>query len=111
MLRGANARSRTSPSPAYSTKNPMAVEVTAARPWNDSNKNLVGDVARALTRYDARVLVPRGTPLAGVAHAEEIYPGGGGAYAPSRLANARVFARLLGGPRADVWHFYFGPNP
>jgi glycosyltransferase involved in cell wall biosynthesis len=34
-----------------------------------------------------------------------------GAYAPSRLANARVFARLVAGPRVDLWHFFFAPNP
>jgi phosphatidylinositol alpha-1,6-mannosyltransferase len=80
-----------------------------APPWTDSNKNLVRDLARGLTRYRARVMVPRGTSFNG-AVSEPVYQSLG-AYAPSRAANARVLARLLTGPRADVWHFFFAPNP
>jgi phosphatidylinositol alpha-1,6-mannosyltransferase len=87
----------------------LFVSKPVAPPWNDSNKNLVRDVAGALSRYRARVMVPRGAPLAGVV-SEEVYAEPG-AYAPSRLANARVLVRLLTGPRAEVWHFFFGPNP
>src|SRR5581483_3601273 len=81
-----------------------------APPWTDSNKNLVRDIARGLRRYRARVLVPRGGVAPSGAIAEPIYRAAG-AYAPSRWTNARVLARLLTGPRADVWHFFFAPNP
>jgi phosphatidylinositol alpha-1,6-mannosyltransferase len=87
----------------------LFVSKPVAPPWNDSNKNLVRDVARGLERYRARVLVPRGAPLEGVL-SEPLYAEPG-AYAPSRLANARVLTRLLAGPRVDLWHFFFGPNP
>ncbi len=87
----------------------LFVSKPVAPPWNDSNKNLVRDIARNLVGYRARVLVPRGAPLEGVA-SDPLYEGGG-SYAPSRAANARVLARLLLGSRADVWHFFFAPNP
>jgi phosphatidylinositol alpha-1,6-mannosyltransferase len=80
-----------------------------APPWTDSNKNLVRDLARGLTRYRARVMVPHGTSFDG-AVSEPVYQSLG-KYSPSRAANARVLARLLVGPRADVWHFFFAPNP
>jgi glycosyltransferase involved in cell wall biosynthesis len=87
----------------------LFVSKPVAPPWNDSNKNLVRDVSRALRRYRPRVLVPTGAPLAGV-FSEALYEGGG-QYAPSLAANARVMARLLAGPRVDLWHFFFAPNP
>ena len=78
-------------------------------PWTDSNKNLVRDLARALPRTRARVMVTRGASFDG-AESVGLYDAAG-AYAPSRLANARVLAHLLTGPRADLWHFFFAPNP
>jgi hypothetical protein len=54
-------------------------------------------------------MVPAG-PRSPGSSASAVYTAAG-AYAPSRLANARVFARLLAGPRADLWHFFFAPNP
>jgi phosphatidylinositol alpha-1,6-mannosyltransferase len=87
----------------------LFVSKPVAPPWNDSNKNLVRDLARSLDRYRARVLVPAGAPLEGV-ESEPLYAHVG-AYAPALSANARVMARLLVGPRADVWHFFFAPNP
>ena len=80
-----------------------------APPWTDSNKNLVRDVAGALRRYRPRVMVPRGSALAGVVSVPVYLEAG--SYAPARLANARVFRQLLLGPRADLWHFFFAPNP
>src|SRR5690348_4919222 len=89
----------------------LFVSKPVAPPWNDSNKNLVRDLARGLSRYRARVLVPKGQTFdAPNAISEPLYRTAS-AYAPSKLANARVFARLLTGTRADVWHFFFGPNP
>ncbi len=87
----------------------LLVSKPIAPPWTDSNKNLVRDVAGALTRYRPRVMVPRGVTLPG-AVAEPVYRAAGD-YAPSRWTNARVLARLLVGPRASVWHFFFAPNP
>lgn len=87
----------------------LLVSKPVAPPWTDSNKNLVRDIARGCERWTPRVMVPRGSPLAGVA-SEPLYAAAGD-YAPSRLANARVLARLVAGARADVWHFFFAPNP
>lgn len=87
----------------------LLVSKPIAPPWTDSNKNLVRDLAGALTRYRPRVMVPAGASLPGVV-CEEVYTAAG-AYAPSRLANARVLGRLLLGPRVDLWHFFFAPNP
>jgi glycosyltransferase involved in cell wall biosynthesis len=87
----------------------LLISKPIAPPWTDSNKNLVRDLARGFSRTRARVMVPAGENFEG-AVAEPIYQAKGN-YTPSRLANARVLARLLTGPRADVWHFFFGPNP
>jgi len=87
----------------------LLVSKPIAPPWTDSNKNLVRDLATALVRYRPRVMVPAGARLPGVV-CEEIYTVAG-AYAPSRLANARVLARLVAGPSVDLWHFFFAPNP
>lgn len=87
----------------------LLVSKPIAPPWTDSNKNLVRDLARSFTRSRARVMVPEGTHLDGVV-CEPVYQSAG-AYAPSRLANARVLRRLLVGPRVDLWHFFFAPNP
>ncbi len=87
----------------------LLISKPIAPPWTDSNKNLVRDLARAMTRTEARVMVPQGAPFDG-AISEPVYLAAG-AYAPSRAANVRVLKRLLTGPRADVWHFFFAPNP
>lgn len=87
----------------------LLISKPIAPPWTDSNKNLVRDLARGFTRTRARVMVPQGATFEG-AISEPVYLAAG-AYAPSRAANARVFARLMFGPRADVWHFFFAPNP
>ncbi len=87
----------------------LFVSKPVAPPWNDSNKNLVRDLARGMTRYRPHVMVPRGAAFDG-AIAEPLYAEAG-RHAPSRAANARVLARLVTGARVDVWHFFFGPNP
>lgn len=87
----------------------LFVSKPVAPPWNDSNKNLVRDIARALKRYRARVMVPKDQPLPG-AYSERVYASSG-TYAPSRVANARVLARLVFGPQVKLWHFFFTPNP
>lgn len=87
----------------------LLISKPIAPPWNDSNKNLVRDLSRGMTRWRPRVLVPRGEALDGVL-SEPVYQSRG-AYAPARSANVRVLGRLLLGPRTAVWHFFFGPNP
>lgn len=87
----------------------LLVSKPIAPPWTDSNKNLVRDLATAMRRYRPRVMVPDGASLDGVV-CEAVYTAAG-AYAPSRVANARVLARLMVGPRVDLWHFFFAPNP
>jgi len=97
------------PLPAPLMPTALLVSKPIAPPWTDSNKNLVRDLARAFTRYRPRVMVPQGRALDGV-ESVAVYQSLG-AYAPSRAANARVLAYLLAGPRADLWHFFFAPNP
>ena len=87
----------------------LLISKPIAPPWTDSNKNLVRDLARGFKRTRARVMVPEGQDFEG-AISEPVYRAAG-AYAPSRAANARVLARLVTGARADVWHFFFAPNP
>src|SRR5687768_8795983 len=91
----------------------LFVSKAVAPPWNDSSKNLVRDLASALTRHRAVVLSTReAAPALSLGHAaiEPIYPAAS-AYAPSIAQNARVLRRLLAGRRADLWHFFFAPNP
>lgn len=87
----------------------LLISKPIAPPWTDSNKNLVRDLAGAMSRWTPTVMTPVGVQVEGVS-CEPIYPDVG-RYAPSRLANARVLARLLGGARKDLWHFFFSPNP
>lgn len=86
----------------------LLVSKPVAPPWTDSNKNLVRDIARGCTRWTPRVMVPRGAPLAGVI-SEPVYAAAG-KYTPSRFANAGVLARLVAGPKVELWHFFFAPN-
>jgi phosphatidylinositol alpha-1,6-mannosyltransferase len=91
----------------------LFVSKPVAPPWNDSSKNLVHDLAKHLARYRPRLLTRRGADLSDVPGAalERIYGRGSGGYTPPLADNVRVLARLAIGPRADVWHFFFAPNP
>lgn len=80
-------------------------------PWNDSSKNLVRDLASGLSRYQPVVLGRRGGADLGFGRTEMLYPAEAGGFAPALVDNARVLARLLGGRSADLWHFFFAPNP
>lgn len=84
-----------------------------APPWNDGAKNIVRDLAAALTRHRAVVLTrPHQTPEVGSARLDPIYPSSSeGGFAPGLQDNARVAMRLLVGKREDLWHFFFAPNP
>ena len=78
-----------------SAPNVLFVSKPIVPPWHDGSKNLVRDVASHLTRARATVLTTRGgTPLGERVTLDPIYSDGG-AFAPSVLANARVFRRLL----------------
>jgi glycosyltransferase involved in cell wall biosynthesis len=89
----------------------LLVSKAVTPPWNDSGKNLVRDLAGALTRHRPTIMVPRGVD-AGIAQAAQasIYDGGVG-FAPALRDQARVFAYLLGARRHALWHFFFAPNP
>ncbi len=82
-------------------------------PFHDGAKCLVRDVA---TRLPACGVAPTvlGThdapPLGAGVTIDRVHPRAGG-FAPGLAENARVFARLTRGARADVWHFVFAPNP
>lgn len=87
----------------------LFVSKPIAPPWNDGSKNLVRDIARGLTRHEAHVMAfARGRD--GAVVTEGVYATAG-SFAPALASNARVFARLLGGARCDLWHFFFAPNP
>jgi glycosyltransferase involved in cell wall biosynthesis len=80
-------------------------------PWNDSSKNLVRDLVLGLERYDAVALGRKGGPsVLGRARIEAVYPAAGN-FSLGLAEQARVALRLLGGARADLWHFFFAPNP
>jgi glycosyltransferase involved in cell wall biosynthesis len=80
-------------------------------PWNDSSKNLARDVASGLARHlpvalgdGSRAWVPPRGEL------EPVYRERG-RFAPGLSAQLRVLGRLAFGARADLWHFFFAPNP
>jgi glycosyltransferase involved in cell wall biosynthesis len=80
-------------------------------PWNDSSKNLVRDLVLGLGRYDAVALGRKGGPTElGRARIDAVYPAGG-QFSLGLAEQGRVALRLLVGSRADLWHFFFAPNP
>ena len=91
--------------------NVLLVSKPLVPPWNDSSKNLARDVAAGMSRHvpvilgdgSGRFAPPR-------ARVEAVYRGSGG-FAPGLGAQLRVLARLALGGRADLWHFFFAPNP
>lgn len=80
-------------------------------PWHDSSKNLVRDLASHMQRYTPVVLSRPGADLPlPRARVETLY-GAAGGFSPALRDNARVLARLLVGPKTQLWHFFFAPNP
>ncbi len=80
-------------------------------PWNDSSKNLARDVAAGLARHEPWVMgdgTGAWAPERG--RAEAVYADSG-RYAPGMRAQLRVLGRLAVGPSAELWHFFFAPNP
>lgn len=81
-------------------------------PWNDSSKNLVRDLVLGMQRHDAVAFGRHGGETAlGRARLEPVHPAGSGRFAPGLVDQLRVLGRLGFGKRADLWHFFFAPNP
>lgn len=78
-------------------------------PWNDSSKNLVRDVATALTRHEAVVMRRPGSEPLGRTRRADVYTGAS-RFAPGLADNARALGRLLA-TRESLAHFFFAPNP
>ncbi len=89
----------------------LLVSKPIAPPWTDGSKNLVRDLAGAMTRHVPIVLGARtgGFDLAR-GRVERLYPRGSDGFSLGSTAALRVVSRLASGPRADVWHFFFAPN-
>lgn len=99
-------------SPAPRVSRILLVSKPLGPPWNDSSKNLVRDLASGLRRHEARAFGRRGGPSAvGSVALEPLYPAAASGFSPALRDNARVLARLLAGRGADLWHFFFAPNP
>lgn len=90
----------------------LFVSKPIAPPFHDGTKCLVRDVASEL-RAVTPVVMTTGAGLsslpAGVT-GRAVY-GASGAFAPALVDNARATFSLLTGPRDDLWHFVFAPNP
>ncbi len=90
----------------------LFVSKPIAPPFHDGTKCLVRDVASELREFSPVVMTTReGLALLppGVA-GRAVYTGGGG-FSPAVADNARAALSLLWGPRDDLWHFVFAPNP
>ncbi|MBZ0121255.1 MAG: hypothetical protein K8H88_29940, partial [Sandaracinaceae bacterium] len=89
----------------------LVVSKPLAPPWNDGSKNLARDLVAHLSRYEPVGLsdAPDRLRLSN-GRLEAVYAGPG-AFAPSRLDQARVLRRLLLGRGDALWHFFFAPNP
>jgi len=81
-------------------------------PWNDSSKNLVRDVAGHLRRYRP-IIMGRGdeSPGPGVTVANVYGPDRAAAFSPQLRQNLAVLRYLSWSANADIWHFFFAPNP
>lgn len=90
----------------------LFVSKPIAPPFHDGTKCLVRDVAAELREVTPTVLttpagqaqLPRGV------RGRAVYRDSG-AFSPALVDNARAALALLTGPRDDVWHFVFAPNP
>jgi Glycosyl transferases group 1 len=90
----------------------LFVSKPIAPPFHDGTKCLVRDVASELRDFSPVVLTtPEGLPLLPAGVAGRAVYGKSGAFAPALADNARAALSLLVGPRDDLWHFVFAPNP
>ena len=91
----------------------LFVSKPVAPPWNDSSKNLVRDIAGHLQRHSP-VLMGRPGQANPIhrGRVEAVYgPASSGGFAPGVRENLGVLRHLLLGRSADLWHFFFAPNP
>jgi phosphatidylinositol alpha-1,6-mannosyltransferase len=91
----------------------LFVSKPVAPPWNDSSKNLVRDIAGHLQRHSPVLMGHPGqaSPI-DRGRVEAVYgPASAGGFAPSVRENLGVLRYLLLGGSADLWHFFFAPNP
>ncbi len=90
----------------------LFVSKPIAPPFHDGTKCLVRDVAAALRQLSPVVLTTReGLPLLPPGVEGRAVYGSAGGFSPAFADNARAALALLTGPRDDVWHFVFAPNP
>lgn len=90
----------------------LLVSKPVAPPWNDSSKNLVRDLATHLERHRGHVLSHAGVgDSLGPSIVETVYPSKPSGFAPGLMQNLPVLKRLVAGPKLDLWHFFFAPNP
>lgn len=80
-------------------------------PWNDSSKNLARLLAAEVEGHSLRVMTD-GSEIDLPSRVERaaVYAGGG-AFAPGLASQLRVLRALATGPKVDLWHFFFAPNP
>ena len=90
----------------------LFVSKPIAPPFHDGTKCLVRDVATELRGFSPVVLTtPEALSLLPPGVAGRPVYRSGGAFAPALLDNARAAFSLLTGPKDDLWHFVFAPNP
>ena len=80
-------------------------------PFHDGTRCFVRDLATHLPTAVPTVLATPGAAPPGPSVVVEPVYAAAGSFAPALLDNARVLRRLLLGPRHDLWHFVFAPNP
>ena len=91
----------------------LFVSKPVAPPWNDSSKNLVRDIAGHLQRRSPILMGRKGqeNPI-GMGRIAEVYgPPSDGGFSPALSDNLSVLRHLLLGRSANIWHFFFAPNP
>lgn len=90
----------------------LMISKPVAPPWNDSSKNLVWELACKLRAHRASIMSfkEHGLELSN-GTVELVYGNEISHYALRRQDQLAVLRRLAWGPRRDVWHFFFAPNP
>jgi phosphatidylinositol alpha-1,6-mannosyltransferase len=93
-------------------KSVLFVSKPVVPPWNDSSKNLVRDLVLGLERYGGLAFGRSGGPLElGRIRLEPLYAPAGEHFSPALADQAKVALYLLTRAKADLWHFFFAPNP
>jgi len=92
----------------------LFVSKPIAPPFHDGTKCLVRDVAANLSSVTPVVMTTRQALASlppGVQGRAVYRERGSGGFTPALLDNAGAALSLLTGPRDDLWHFVFAPNP